>query len=234
MLKMNRKEFQSACQRQGVDVTDKQLDQLEKYLHLLQEWNQKMNLTAIDEEDQIWEKHFYDCVIPFVHETGETICDVGSGAGFPGIPVAIVYPQFHVTLVEPLQKRCRFLETVKQELGLDIQICNERAEDFAKKNRAQFDIVTSRAVARLTILLELCIPLLRVTGSFIALKGKNAENEVEKANVAMETLHVILKDEKTVRVADANHVNLYFEKMKPTSKKYPRVYGQIKKKPLGE
>ena len=86
---MNRKEFQSACQRQGVDVTDKQLDQLEKYLHLLQEWNQKMNLTAIDEEDQIWEKHFYDCVIPFVHETGETICDVGSGAGFPGIPVAI-------------------------------------------------------------------------------------------------------------------------------------------------
>lgn len=231
---MNREQFQSACDQKGVSLSEKQLNQLEQYLHLLQEWNQKMNLTAIDSEEEIWEKHFYDCVIPFADIKGSTLCDVGSGAGFPGIPVAIVYPHLHVTLVEPLQKRCRFLETVKEELGLDIQICNERAEDFAKKNRAQFDLVTSRAVARLTILLELCIPLLRVNGLFIALKGKNAGNEVDNATVAMKTLQVIVKEKRLVHVGDADHVNLYFQKVKPTPKKYPRVYGQIKKKPLGE
>ena len=231
---MKIEEFIIACQQAGISIDQKQIKQFETYLHLLQEWNEKMNLTSIIEEEEIWEKHFYDSILPFKNCKKGFLCDVGSGAGFPGIPVAIVYPEIKVTCLEPLQKRCRFLQTVKEALDLDVEICNERAEDFVKTRRESFDFVTSRAVARLTILLELCAPLVKVDGTIIALKGKNGYEELKKAQEALATLGVCYESEQTVQVEDAMHLVFYLKKRKACPKKYPRNFGQIKKKPIGE
>ncbi len=231
---MNKDEFLQACQGYGIRLNDVQMTQFEQYIKLLQEWNEKMNLTGITEESEIWEKHFLDSIVPFAHLDFQTMCDVGSGAGFPGVPLKIAFPEKEITLVEPLHKRCIFLEEVNRQLNLNLHIENARAEDFVKQHREAFDVVSARAVARLTILMELCIPLLKVKGTFVALKGKNGQQELENASVAMETLSVSLKEQKEVKIEDAVHVNFYFEKMRATSKKYPRNYGQIKKKPLGE
>lgn len=231
---MTKEQFIEACEKAGLILNQTQIEQFETYLRLLQEWNEKMNLTSITEATEIWEKHFYDSVMPFKDVKGVSLCDVGTGAGFPGIPVAIAYPDMKVTLVEPLQKRCRFLEAIKSALHLDVTICNQRAEDFAQEHREQFDIVTSRAVARMTILLELCAPLVKVGGTFVALKGKNGLQELRQAKLAMDTLHVSLQSEDHVQVQEAQHIVFYLQKEKTCPKKYPRNYGQIKKKPLGE
>ena len=153
-------------------------------MQLLLEWNQKMNLTAITIEEEIWEKHFYDSIVPFENLSHKTLCDVGSGAGFPGIPLKIVFPDMELTIVEPLQKRCRFLETVKEALDLKgVNIYPERAEDFVKEHRESYDVVSARAVARLSILLELCAPLVKMKGHFIALKGKQGHEELLEASI---------------------------------------------------
>ncbi len=231
---MNKEKFIETCQTYDIALTDKQLQQFEQYIHLLQEWNEKMNLTSITDEEEIWEKHFLDSIAPFSNLSFTTMCDVGSGAGFPGVPLKIAYPNIDVTLVEPSQKRCRFLQEVNEQLGLGLHIENARAEDFVKEHREAYDVVSARAVARLTILLELCIPLLKVDGTFVALKGKSGHEEVLNAKFASEVLHVVLDSEKEVQIEEAIHVNFYFKKTKSTSKKYPRAYAQIKKKPLGE
>lgn len=193
-----------------------------------------MNLTAITEDGQIWEKHFYDSIVPFISLNFKTLCDVGSGAGFPGIPAAIAWPDRNFTLVEPLGKRCKFLEHVKETLHLEnVKIVNARAEDFAKDHREDFDAVSARAVARLSILLELCIPLLKPKGIFIALKGRNAMQELEQAAPALKALHVRLdKTEEFSLGSEGERINFYFIKEGSTSKQYPRPYAAIKKKPL--
>jgi 16S rRNA (guanine527-N7)-methyltransferase len=231
---MKKEEFVQILKDKGFDLSEKQIVQFEQYLHLLQEWNEKMNLTAITKEEEIWEKHFYDSAAAFLDMPFENMCDVGSGAGFPGIPVAILYPERKVTLVEPLQKRCRFLQEVKDKLQLDnLQIENERAEDFAAKKREQFDLVSARAVARLSLLLELCIPLLDPKGTFIALKGRNGYEELEQAKPAIDALKVHLKKAQEFNLEDdAGRINFYFEKEGKTDPKYPRPYGIMKKKPL--
>lgn len=231
---MKKEEFINACQEAELTINETQIEQFEMYLHLLQEWNQKMNLTSITEEEEIWEKHFYDSIMPFKDVKTGSLCDVGTGAGFPGIPVAIMFPNIDVTLVEPLQKRCRFLQVVKETLNLNVKICNERAEDFAKNHRESFDVLTSRAVARLTILLELCAPLVKVGGLIVALKGKNGHEELKNAQKAMDTLGVSYDHEECVQVEQAQHIIFYLRKEKACPKKYPRNFGQIKKKPLGE
>lgn len=232
---MNKDTFIHELKRNGnIDLTALQIDQFEKYIRLLQEWNQKMNLTSIVETDQIYEKHFYDSIMPFTDMSFSNCCDVGTGAGFPGIPLAIVYPDKKISLVEPIKKRCRFLQTVKKELKLSIEIYNDRAEDFVQEHREEYEVVTSRAVARMTILLELCMPLLEVNGIFVALKGKNGHEELKNAKAALRILHGSLDRETTVTVDGAEHVNFYIKKEKHTPMKYPRMYGKIKKKPLGE
>lgn len=231
---MNKEQFIQACRKAGLEYENRQIEQFQIYLNMLQEWNEKMNLTSITEEEQIWEKHFYDSILPFQNMTFSSLCDVGTGAGFPGLPVAIAFPEVHVTLVEPLQKRCRFLQAVCEELHLDVTICNARAEDFVQEHRESFDVVTSRAVARMTILLELCAPLVKVGGLFVALKGKNGHEELEHAKTAMECLSMKWDHEETVVVEQAEHVVFYLKKEKACPKMYPRNYGQIKKKPLGE
>lgn len=231
---MTQNQFLQALEKLDIHLDLHQIEQFKKYMALLIEWNQKMNLTAITEEEEVWEKHFYDSIIPFIYLPLHSLCDVGSGAGFPGIPLKIVFPDCSIVLLEPLQKRCRFLEEVIKELGLEkIQVVNARAEDFVKENRERFDVVTARAVAKLSILLELCAPLLKVGGIFVALKGKNGEEEVKQAQLAIRTLGMKLEKEDTIVLEEeATRINLYFKKIKPTSKKYPRLYGQIKKNPL--
>jgi len=183
---MTKLQFIQAIHELGIQLTQQQLEQFEQYMHILQEWNEKMNLTAITEEEEVWEKHFYDSILPFASLDPASMCDVGSGAGFPGIPVKIAFPKCKMTLIEPLQKRCRFLEAVVEELGLDnVKIINERAEDYAKDHRENFQIVSARAVAKLSILLELCIPLLKVNGIMVALKGKNGNEELQQAKRAI-------------------------------------------------
>lgn len=231
---MNKQEFKARMEELSVPVTDKQLDQLEAYLRLLQEWNEKMNLTAITEDEEVWEKHFYDSVRPFVKTEFKTLADVGSGAGFPGIPLAILYPDREFTLIEPLQKRCRFLEEVVKQLGLkNVTIVNDRAEDFAKSHRENFDAVSARAVARLSILLELSIPLLKKGGLFIALKGSKGNEELKQAQPAIEALNIHLDESETFHLDHEDERTVFFFiKDRETPAKYPRNYGMIKKKPL--
>lgn len=233
---MTKSQFIQAVSELGIQLTEQQLEQFEQYMHMLQEWNEKMNLTAITEDEEVWEKHFYDSILPFASLDPSSMCDVGSGAGFPGIPVKIALPKCKMTLIEPLHKRCRFLSAVVEELGLDnVEIINERAEDYAKDHRESFQIVSARAVAKLSILLELCVPLLKVNGIMIALKGKNGNEELQQAKKAISELGIqLIKEEKTTIEDGSTRINLYFEKMRPTPKKYPRAYGQIKKKPLEE
>ena len=231
---MTQQEFIVSLEEKGIVLSEKQIEQFEKYYEILVEWNEKMNLTAITQEEEVWEKHFYDSIMPFSNIDFETMCDIGSGAGFPGIPVKIAFPHVHMTLVEPLQKRCRFLNEVKTQLNLEnLDILNVRAEDLAKEKRECFDVVSARAVAKLSILLELCVPFVKMNRTMVALKGKNGHEELLNAKKAIDTLGVELVDEEKFMIEeDATRINLYFKKVKHTPSKYPRAYGQIKKKPL--
>ena len=230
---MTEHEFRTVCAENGILLDDAQMQQFRTYTDLLIEWNRKMNLTAITDPEQIWEKHYLDSILPFAGLDIHTLADVGTGAGFPGIPVKITWPQIRVTLVEPLKKRCRFLEAVKEALHLeDLEICPERAEEFAAGNRDAFDAVCSRAVARLSILLELTAPLAKPGGLVIALKGPGAAAELRSAAPALEALHLKLLKETDTSLSAGERVNLYFEKQGPTPADYPRNFGQIKKHPL--
>lgn len=231
---MNREEFKIKCKEKGVILQEEQLNQLETYMRCLLEWNQKMNLTAITEEEEIWEKHFYDSIMPFQGVDFISLCDVGSGAGFPGIPVKIAFPDVKLTIVEPLQKRCRFLNEVISQLHLsNVNIVCARAEDFAKNHRESYDVVSARAVARLPILLELCVPLVRKDGYMIALKGKQAMEEFEEAKQAMDVLGIVCQKQDYLDVDEATRINFYFQKIRKTPSMYPRGYAQIKKRPIG-
>ena len=171
---MNQEQFIQALLDKGITLTSKQLEQFENYYQTLVEWNQKMNLTAITQKEDVYLKHFYDSLtISFDYAlSNQSLCDVGAGAGFPSIPLKIVYPELKVTIVDSLSKRITFLKHLIQVLDLkDVDAISARAEEYAVKHRESFDIVTARAVARLNILDELCLPLVKVDGDFITLKG---------------------------------------------------------------
>ena len=234
---MKKEEFISLLSKNNVVLSEKQSLQFEKYLYLLQEYNKVMNLTGITEEEEVYEKHFYDSLLFSFNEImdGLSLIDVGSGAGFPGVPLAIVYPSLKVTLLEPLTKRCKFLEVVKNELGLsNVVIVNERAEDFSKKNEEKFDIATARAVSKLNILLEISSQMIKVNGYFIALKGKIAQEDIEQAKNALKVLNFkIEKNKEDYLPSDEDsRANIFIKKLGSTNKKYPRNYSQIKNRPL--
>lgn len=231
---MTLEEFVVLCAENGLKLNERQVNQYKSYADLLIEWNQKMNLTAIDDFEGILEKHFYDSLLPsFAHKIDGSLCDVGSGAGFPSIPLKIAYPELKITLVEPLAKRCTFLNEVVHQLGIDANICNERAEDFAKDYRESFDFVTARGVANLRVLSELCIPLVKLNGYFLAMKGMQGLVEDQEAQKALKTLGVVLEDGHKCELPDGSvRYNLYYKKFKNTDKKYPRAYAKIKKNPL--
>ena len=234
---MNQNEFKEALKAFGIDITEEQLNQLEIYYKLLVEWNEKMNLTGITAKEDVYLKHFYDsltiCKVINLNEIN-TLCDVGTGAGFPGMVLKIIFPNLHVTLVDSLQKRLTFLSTVKEELGLkDLDIIHARIEEYATKNREKFDVVTARAVAPLNILLEYCIPLVKKDGYFIPLKA-NVTEELGNSKEAIKKLDVILekKEEFLLPKENSQRTILLIKKEEKTQKKFPRKYSEIKKRPL--
>lgn len=232
---MTIEELGRTAEENDIHLTEEMLAQLNQYCGLLQEWNEKMNLTAIKEKDEIIEKHFHDSLLPLYHRRPEgTAADVGTGAGFPGIVWKIAYPDLHVVLIEPTGKRCTFLKEVIAQLQLkNIDVCNERAEEHARNHREAYDIVTARAVANLSILAELCIPLLKKDGLFIAMKGAQGHEEAVQAEHAVKILGCHLEEEKDTSLSEGDHrVNLFYRKQAETPLEYPRNYGRIKNKPL--
>lgn len=230
---MSELKFYTQLEEHGISLSDKQRTQFAQYADLLIEWNEKMNLTAIVDRDDIYEKHFLDSVLPsFEHPFEGNICDVGAGAGFPSIPLKIVYPNIQVTIVEPLGKRIQFLKHLTQALGIQVTLENKRSEDFVLEKREFFDVVCARAVANLTLLAEICIPLVKKGGYFITLKGAKASEELEDASFALTELGVRLVKESTYDLQGAMRTNYQFEKMKHTPIQYPRHFSKIKKHPL--
>lgn len=234
---MNQEQFIEALKEKGIVLSEKQIRQFEIYYKTLIEWNEKMNLTAITCKEDVYLKHFYDSLtISFDYElNNQSLCDVGAGAGFPSIPLKIVYPDLNVTIVDSLTKRITFLKNLIHLLGLEnVQAISVRAEDYAANYRESFDIVTARAVARLNILDELCLPLVKVNGSFITLKGLKAQEELEEAKQGIEKLGGQIKKIVDFSLTNDNDYrsNIYIHKIKSTPLKYPRQFGKIKKKPL--
>lgn len=227
--------LKEACLDLGIVLSEKQLADFVIYKDLLKAANETMNLTAITADEEIIEKHFYDSLLSAKYfEYEGRLCDVGSGAGFPGLVLKIAFPQLDVVLAEPIAKRCRFLESVIEKLELKkIAVINKRAEDLAKAERESFDIVTARAVKSLDILSELCVPLIKVGGSFVILKGSSGKEEITKAQNALKTLGT---KEKAVYecelISGDRRVIAIYEKARKTDKKYPRNYGTINKRPL--
>ena len=182
---MNNTDFIKAVAELGITVTQEHINFLEKYYKLLVEWNEKINLTAITDHDEVYLKHFYDSltlsrVVDLKNE--QSLCDIGTGAGFPGIVLKIFFPHLKLTLVDALNKRIKFLEIVVKELDLkQVFLIHARAEEYALKNKEKFDIVTARAVASLNILLEYSLPLVKVNKYFIAMKGKEDLDQSKNA-----------------------------------------------------
>ncbi len=234
---MDKNEFIKALKILNIRLTDKQLEQLDKYYQLLVEWNKVMNLTGITEEKEVYLKHFYDSltiarIIDLKKES--TLCDIGSGAGFPGMVLKIAYPDLKITLVDSLQKRITFLNEVVKQLDLkDIELVHARAEDFAKNNREKYDVVTARAVAPINILIEYCLPLTKVGKYFVSMKG-NISWEINLLDSSLKKIDgKLLKcDEFLLPKENSNRSLLLITKKSSTSKKYPRNPKEIKNNPL--
>jgi len=224
----------------GVELNEKQLFQFYRYYELLIDWNEKINLTAITEFEEVLKKHFLDSIsIGRIMKQGDSVSvlDIGTGAGFPGIPIKIAFPDTKVTLLDSLNKRVNFLNHVIQELELDnIFALHGRAEDFAKKKemREQFDLCVSRAVANLSSLSEFCLPYVKLGGSFISYKSEKAMEELEFCANAISILGGgnVKKDEFFLTGTDFKRSFIMIEKIKETPLKYPRKAGTPIKYPL--
>ena len=234
---MNLNEFISKVKELGIELNDNQNNQFNKYYELLVEYNKVMNLTGITEYEEVLEKHFYDSLTMAnkVNLSNSTLVDIGAGAGFPCIPLKIAFPSLDVTVVDSLAKRMKFLEIVIKELNLEnIRCLAMRGEDFAKLHREEFDFVTARAVARLNILNEITLPLVKVGGYFIALKGQDGLIEIDECKDAFNKLgaRIDMIDEFNLPSENAKRINIFIKKEKKTNVIYPRDYAKIKKNPL--
>ncbi len=215
-------------------LTERQLEQFAKFGELLVEKNKVMNLTAITEPQAVAELHFLDSIaaLEAVDCKNKKVIDVGCGAGFPGVPLALAEPTLQVTLLDSLQKRMNWLAEILPELGVEAKVVAARAEEYVTSCRESYDLATSRAVARLNILAELCLPYVKVGGYFLALKGAMAAEEAEEAQKAITALGGRVKEIFEYPVADAIHRIVVVEKIKPTPKQYPRKFAKIKQSPL--
>lgn len=211
--------------------TIKQKTKFKKYYELLVQENQKYNLTSITDEEEVYYKHFLDCatILNYFDLNDKIICDVGSGAGFPGMVLKILCPSMKLYIVEPLGKRCKFLELVKKELGLkDVFIINDRVEKM-NEYRECFDFVFARAVSNLSMLIELCIPIVKVKGYFVSMKGSNYQEEVNLASNALKKLDSKIENIYEYQLGSYGvHSLIKILKDKKTSGKYPRSYAKIK------
>ena len=233
---MTQNDFITKVNELGLEVTDEKLDKLNKYYELLVSFNEKINLTAITLKEEVYLKHFYDSltlvkIIDF--NKYNTFCDIGTGAGFPGIVIKIFFPHLKVTLIDALNKRIDFLNVVISELQLkEIETIHSRIEDYGKNNRELYDIVTARAVTNLSNLLEFAIPIVKVNKYFIAMKGSN--NELDTILNASKLLNIKLEDkiEFSLPYEESKRNLIKIVKISKTNNKYPRKFSEIKKKPL--
>jgi 16S rRNA (guanine527-N7)-methyltransferase len=232
--------FENKLNALGIILTHTQKEQFDKFYELLVEWNKVMNLTGITDYEEVNEKHFVDSVslVKAIDiKKVDTVIDIGTGAGFPGIPLKIAFPHLKVVLLDSLNKRINFLNAVINELGLkDIKTIHGRAEDYAKQTeyREQFDICVSRAVANLSTLSEYCIPYVKVDGMFIPYKSGEIDEEVQQAKKAIHILGGKLDEVIKFQLPDTeiNRSFVKINKIQNTTKKYPRKAGLPAKEPL--
>lgn len=233
---MNKELFIKEVANLNITLTNEMLDQLELYYQILVEENAKYNLTAITDKETVYLKHFYDSLTltKIIDLNHQSLCDIGTGAGFPGMVLKIVFPNLKVALVDATEKKCKFLEIIINKLNLkDIEVINARAEIYSKETREKYDIVTSRAVAPLKHLLEYSIPLVKVNGNYIAMKSditkelEGIRNYEDKLKIEeQKILTFMLPIENSIRTL------ISYKKKEPTNKIYPRRYNEIKKKEL--
>lgn len=220
----------------GIELSDLQLKQFDKYAELLVDWNTKMNLTGITEPDEIVIKHFVDCLYIFKYTDfpeNASVIDVGTGAGFPGIVMLIARPDLQLVLLDSLQKRLNFLQAVLDELKLNATLVHARCEDAGKKveYRERFDFAVARAVAPLNILCEYCLPFVKQNGLFVSMKGAKDERAI--ANNACSLLGAELENNFSYILAEENSRNIvHYKKISQTATKYPRNSAKISKQPL--
>lgn len=238
---MTPEQFKSSLAKHGVALSDIQMQQYETYFNQLVEWNEKMNLTAITQKEEVYLKHFYDSLTlalqTDVLRESVALCDVGAGAGFPSIPLKIALPHLRVTIVDSLNKRITFLNELVRALGLqDVSCYHDRAESFGQNPqfREQFDVVTARAVARLNLLSEFCLPLVKVGGVFVSMKAASTPQEIEEAQKAFRVLGGAFVDDMQFDLpenAGERHI-VMVKKQQSTPSKYPRKAGIPAKNPI--
>lgn len=232
--------FYQKLEEQGFSLSQKQKQQFETYYELLVEWNQKINLTAITDKEEVYLKHFYDSLAPVllgqINHQDLKLLDIGAGAGFPSLPMKILLPELEVTIIDSLNKRIQFLHLLAENLELEkVHFIHGRAEDFGqnKTYRATFDLVTARAVARLPILVELTVPFLKVGGQVLALKASDAQEEIQEAQTALTSLFTKVIQSHNYQLPNGDPRALTtLEKRKETPNKYPRKAGIPNKRPL--
>lgn len=237
---MNPEQFVEALKAKGIELSSKQIEQFSIYYQTLVEWNEKINLTALTEEPDVYLKHFYDSIsAAFYYDFTKKlhICDVGAGAGFPSIPLKICFPNIKVTIVDSLQKRIVFLNTLAAKLDIEgVSFYHDRAEDFGKNKsfRETFDVVTARAVARMSVLSELCLPLCKPNGVFIAMKGAQADQELNLGKMAIKLLGGEVNKVETFELPEeaGERSIIIVDKKRKTPKKFPRKAGLPNKEPL--
>ncbi len=233
---MTNSEFVSELEKLGIVLDADKLDKLEKYYQMLVDANNKFNLTAITDKKDVYLKHFYDSILAsLVFDSDNfSLCDMGTGAGFPGVVLKIVFPKIKLTLVDATKKKTEFLKEVVRALELDdVSIYNDRIENFAYLHEKEFDIVIARAVARLNILLELSSRMIKINGYFVAMKG-SLEEEIDEASNALKVLHmeIVEKEDFVLPVENSKRKIIKIIKNDDTPSMYPRNFAKISKFPL--
>ena len=239
---MNPEIFAEELANYGFKLSSKQKEQFATYYNKLIEFNKKVNLTRITDKNEVYLKHFFDSITPllefsYLFKGEKSLCDVGAGAGFPSLPIKILCPDLSITIVDSLGKRLKFLDELVSDLSLDkVTLVHSRAEDAGqnKNLREKFDLVTGRAVARMSVLSEYCLPLAKVDGYLVALKGPKAQDELAEAKNAIEVLGGSVKEVKELTLPDTDDERtlIVVKKVKATPKKYPRQAGTPNRKPL--
>ena len=231
---MTLSELKDALEKRGIILDERMADQLDLYAAYLKEYNEKINLTAITEYEEVLDKHFYDSLLAAQRPLKGSLADVGSGAGFPGVVLKIVFPDLKVFLIEPIQKRCVFLKSLIEKLDLKgIEVICERGEDHSLKHREAYDYVTARAVSNLNSLIEVCGAMVKKEGYFICMRGKDGRAEIDAAEKAIGIMGFAVESITDEELMNKDQrVIAYFRKVRTTPLKYPRKYNIIKKNPL--
>ena len=233
---MNKEKLIEELNKRGIECSNGQADELEKYMHHILSWNEKFNLTAIKDEETFYEKMIFDSAIALtdLDLSNKKVIDIGTGAGFPGVILYLLNPNTDMTLLDSTNKKIELLQNYAEENGYKYHTVTARAEEYARNHREEYDYAFARAVAPLNILLELCIPLLKVGGTFVALKGPGLEEELNSSSNALKKLncsiHKVIVD-VLPECGETRNI-IYITKNKSTHSKYPRDYKDIKKLPL--